>query len=143
MSECRDLQVGTAVRPLASPMSSVQWTERHGRWVLPVCAAAAAAAEVLLWGKSCTAKGQQHRGYSQKSKTNETERDSGLQETTTGGGGGHRKGRDGNLGEGQAVDGERDVAICPGGGTPLSWVQHCASLLALKWCSTYIYTPSH
>lgn len=55
MSECRDLHVGTAVRPFASPTSSVQWTERHCRWV-PVCAAAA---EVLLGGRSWAGKGSQ------------------------------------------------------------------------------------
>lgn len=31
MSECRDRQVGTAVRALGSP--SVQWTVRHCRWL--------------------------------------------------------------------------------------------------------------
>lgn len=54
MSECRDLHVGTAVRPFASPTSSVQWTERHCRW-LPVCAVA----EVLLGGRSWAGKGSQ------------------------------------------------------------------------------------
>lgn len=43
--------MGTAVRPLASPMSSVQWTERHCKW-LPVCAVA----EVLLEGRSWAAR---------------------------------------------------------------------------------------
>lgn len=58
MSECRDLHVGTAVRPFASPTSSVQWTERHCKW-LPVCAAA----EVLLGGRSWAGKGSQRECY--------------------------------------------------------------------------------
>lgn len=29
MSECSDLQGGTGVRPFDSPMSSLQWTDRH------------------------------------------------------------------------------------------------------------------
>lgn len=33
MSECRDRQVGTEARALASPTSSVQWTDRHCKWL--------------------------------------------------------------------------------------------------------------
>lgn len=46
MSECRDLQLGTEARALASPTSSVQWTDRHCKW-LPGCAA-----EALFAGRS-------------------------------------------------------------------------------------------
>lgn len=50
ISECRDRQVGTEARALASPTSSVQWTDRHCKW-LPGWAA-----EALLAGRSWAAE---------------------------------------------------------------------------------------
>ena len=50
MSECRDRQVGTEVRALASPTSSVQWTDRHCKW-LPGWGA-----EALFAGRSWAAE---------------------------------------------------------------------------------------
>lgn len=50
MSECRDRQVGTEARALASPTSSVQWTDRHCKW-LPGWVA-----EALFAGRSWAAE---------------------------------------------------------------------------------------
>ena len=50
MSECRDRQVGTEARALASPTSSVQWTDRHCKW-LPGWGA-----EALFAGRSWAAE---------------------------------------------------------------------------------------
>lgn len=50
MSECRDRQVGTEARALASPTSSVQWTDRHCKW-LPGWVA-----EALFGGRSWAAE---------------------------------------------------------------------------------------
>lgn len=58
ISECRDRQVGTEARALASPTSSVQWTDRHCKW-LPGWAA-----EALFAGRSWAVEKEGREGVS-------------------------------------------------------------------------------
>lgn len=61
ISECRDRQVGTEARALASPTSSVQWTDRHCKW-LPGWAA-----EALFAGRSWAVEKEGREGLATRS----------------------------------------------------------------------------